>query len=785
MISTPHKNPIGENCGKCGRPVSEEFSGSLTQWVALCRCKLLGADDVSGNTIQVCLHCGKLLRSGRSGTFTQWIFRSDVCKCENPEVIERPIKDLSDDEFKNSAVDLSSLVEIEVDETKFPLERFAPLELISTTCESKIYLSVDRLLGTRVAIKALSVYRPEETIRFQKEVKALAGLSHPGLVKVFDFAEKNGAPYMVMEYVEGGSLRQFLKLNKFLSAKDAQEVMNKLCRIISHCHSNGIFHRDIKPENVLLSDNEGNLELKLVDFGLASNFNTDSKINDTVVGTPLYMAPDVANGREYDARSEVYSLGCVMFELLTGDPPYEADRPLNLLKLHAEAQIPSLSSRMHESDFDPRLDEILARCLAKDPDERYQSVDELLSDINALGQNEPALSPLSEGRRLSIKRYYIWYVFIALALAGVLFYIWLETSTSGKKDDKKKPLVESKFDGELYDPFQVHNTGEFRKVGKEDLEVQLKNSIYKRRSVIPRFSQTDLSGGLLDDSKAIKEFHSLAFNTCRLDGRAFRALGSIPELSSLWLDNCDFKPLDLSHLSISKSLHSLTIDEIANELDKNLVSAVAKVRTLREFKYSAYGANTLSGDCLGDLESMPDLVTLRVHFQKLGKNNFNSLGRLKKLKVLDLTGSKFSSKQSTFLKDLGKIEDLRISCVDMDSNALENLLSIRQLESLTLKYSNVIADDFFQKVLKLPELRSIDLTLCKFESQKSGNFESFRGLDNLFVDDSSYMVLKNCEGLRLAHLYFPSGREKLSQAEWKRLENEYSIGSFPRMRTSR
>lgn len=371
-------------CSLCGKPNQTSFNGSLTQWVSLCRCDQLVSPVESDNTIEICLKCEKRIGAGRSGTFTQWIFRADVCSCPVPKPVAKSIKNLSDGEFEKVIVDLSSIVEIEVDKSKFPIDRFAPLETISSTYNSTIYLSIDRLLGTRVAIKIIKLGKPSDIVRFQKEVKALGSLSHPGLVKVLDFAEKNGAPYMVMEYVEGMSLREYLLRNLKLTVEDTIHVVINLCETLDYCHSKNVLHRDVKPENILISNSTESLEIKLVDFGLACTIDTISSQNSTIAGTPLYMAPDTSNGYKFDVRSEIYSIGCIMFELLTGSPPYEDVSALALLKLHAEAEIPTLSIRSPDDKFDTHLENIVSKCLAKEPADRFHSMEELRSSVSEL-----------------------------------------------------------------------------------------------------------------------------------------------------------------------------------------------------------------------------------------------------------------------------------------------------------------------------------------------------------------------------------------------------------------
>lgn len=387
-------------CPRCGKPTTEKVTGSITQWIAICKCNALGVPaEPNVDPIQVCLTCGNRIDKGRSGTITQWIFRKEHCVCDVPNPIDRAYGASSSKPSDRGAAtalqNTSSQVvesEIEVDTRKFPIDRFAPIALIGTTSESKIYLSIDRILGSKVAIKVMNRRETDSIVQFHKEVKTLASLSHDGIVKVFDFSEINGTPYMVMEYVEGPTLREFLKSNNRVSIDDTLMIVKTLCRTLAYCHSKNVFHRDIKPENILISGTDSeSMEIKLIDFGIAWHTDSTLKPGYTVAGTPQYMAPDSGRGKIYDARTEIYSVGCLMYEMLSGSVPFDADSPLQLLRMHAEEEIPSIRARAHIDDFDSRLEDIILKCLAKEPDDRYQSVDYLLSAIEELaaGKVEP------------------------------------------------------------------------------------------------------------------------------------------------------------------------------------------------------------------------------------------------------------------------------------------------------------------------------------------------------------------------------------------------------------
>ena len=390
--------PNSENlCPRCGKPTTEKVTGSITQWIAICKCNTLGVPaEPSSDPIQVCLTCGNRIDKGRAGTITQWIFRKEYCVCDVPNPIDRAYGPSSSKPLDHDAAtalqNTSSQVvesEIEVDTRKFPIDRFAPIALIGTTSESKIYLSIDRILGSKVAIKVMNRRQTDSIVQFQREVKTLASLSHDGIVRVFDFSEINGTPYMVMEYVEGPTLREFLKSNNRVSIDDTLMIVRTLCRTLAYCHSKNVFHRDIKPENILISGTDSeSMEIKLIDFGIAWHTDSTLKPGYTVAGTPQYMAPDSGRGKIYDARTEIYSVGCLMYEMLSGSVPFDADSPLQLLRMHAEEEVPDIRARTHIDNFDSRLEDIILKCLAKEPDDRYQTVNQLLTALEEIAEEQ-------------------------------------------------------------------------------------------------------------------------------------------------------------------------------------------------------------------------------------------------------------------------------------------------------------------------------------------------------------------------------------------------------------
>ncbi len=203
----------------------------------------------------------------------------------------------------------------------FPKQRYKPLSIIGRGANGVVYMARDRLLGKRVAIKMLQSTHNNTVIDFQREAKIASALNHPGIVRVLDFGADGGQPYLVMEFVRGCSLNDFISDNGPLSVERFVSVGRGLAEAVDHAHKHDIVHRDLKPENIIVPD-DPSLPLVILDFGLARASDIGSNtVAGTIVGTPLYMSPEQAEGLVADWRADIYSLGAVFYFMLTGRPP--------------------------------------------------------------------------------------------------------------------------------------------------------------------------------------------------------------------------------------------------------------------------------------------------------------------------------------------------------------------------------------------------------------------------------------------------------------------------------
>ncbi|MFG2723922.1 Stk1 family PASTA domain-containing Ser/Thr kinase [Streptomyces canus] len=267
---------------------------------------------------------------------------------------------------------------------------------------AEVYLAMDTRLGRTVAVKTLRAdlaRDPSFQARFRREAQSAASLNHPAIVAVYDTGEDYidgvSIPYIVMEYVDGSTLRELLHSGRKLLPERSLEMTIGILQALEYSHRSGIVHRDIKPANVMLTRNG---QVKVMDFGIARAMG-DSGMTMTqtsaVIGTAQYLSPEQAKGEQVDARSDLYSTGCLLYELLTVRPPFVGDSPVAVAYQHVreEAQPPSV----FDPEITPEMDAIVLRALVKDPNYRYQSADEMRADIEACLDGQPVAATAAMG----------------------------------------------------------------------------------------------------------------------------------------------------------------------------------------------------------------------------------------------------------------------------------------------------------------------------------------------------------------------------------------------------
>jgi serine/threonine-protein kinase len=309
------------------------------------------------------------------------------------------------------------------------LDQYQLTELIARSGMASIFKAVDRLSGATVAIKVPYLQFESDVVfygRFQREEAVGRRLDHPNIIKVLTPRHKSRM-YIAMEYVDGISLRAIMRNERPLKTERALDFARQVCDAMVYMHSQGVVHRDLKPENVLVTA-EG--RVKIMDFGIALDESarrlTWSGLS-TTIGTPDYMAPEQVSGRHGDARTDVYALGTMLFEMLTGELPFAGTNVYSMMraKTSEDPQPPS----HFVPDIDPHLQEIILRAIERSPRNRYPSAAEMLADLNApervqITGRAQRLHPHS--LRAQRVRRALWIVLFFSSLAGIFVsLIWL------------------------------------------------------------------------------------------------------------------------------------------------------------------------------------------------------------------------------------------------------------------------------------------------------------------------------------------------------------------------
>ena len=308
------------------------------------------------------------------------------------------------------------------------LDQYELIELIARSGMASIFKARDTLDDATVAIKVPYMQFESDVVffnRFEREEQVGRRLDHPSIIKVLA-PKRKSRMYIAMEYVEGVSLRAIMHDPRQMDPEGALGLARQICEALVYMHSQGVVHRDLKPENILVADGK----VKIMDFGIALDESarrlTWSGLSSTI-GTPDYMAPEQVNGRRGDVRTDIYSLGTILYEMLTGELPYSGANVYNVMKAKT-SEDPQPPTR-YRPDLDPHLEEIVLRAIERNPRERYASAAQMLEDLRdpsrvVIGGRAARLHPRSL-RRMKAKKVILTTGFFASLVGLFVFLIWL------------------------------------------------------------------------------------------------------------------------------------------------------------------------------------------------------------------------------------------------------------------------------------------------------------------------------------------------------------------------
>ena len=309
--------------------------------------------------------------------------------------------------------------------------------MIGTGGMADVYLADDTRLHREVAVKILRsdlARDPAFITRFNKEALSVAALNHPGIVAVYDSGKEKTSsgvmPYIVMEYVEGKTLREILHHGDRLLFDRAIEITEGILNALAYSHKNGIVHRDIKPGNIMITESG---EVKVMDFGIARALaDAGATLTSTwnIVGTAQYLSPEQATGGQADLRSDLYSVGCLLYELISGQPPFTGETPVAIAYQHVSA--PLIPITTYQPNLDPAIDSFFQVALAKDPSNRYQNAAAMLKDLKRLSRGERITAKIPSIKVKTNLRKFIGATLGLIAVLATSFLIFRPDSQSAR-----------------------------------------------------------------------------------------------------------------------------------------------------------------------------------------------------------------------------------------------------------------------------------------------------------------------------------------------------------------
>ncbi|MGD9685012.1 MAG: protein kinase [Candidatus Obscuribacterales bacterium] len=565
-------------------------------------------------------------------------------------------------------------------------DRYEIIETFGEGGMGVVYRALDTVLKKEVAIKALRAGSEAElAARFQREARTLSRLSHRNVVGVLDFGVGDeGMPYMVMDFAAGRNLARILDEEGPLSLDRVASIMSQLCDGLGAAHRQGIIHRDLKPANVIVG--EDGESITIVDFGLArfvdgAGQNATLTRPGTVMGSPFYMSPEQVSGVEADNRSDIYSLGCILFKLLTGSEPFRGETAVETLLIKSKSPPPVLSSAA-DRDFPPELDAIIEGCLALSPGDRFATVEELAAKLSeALGEPGTGEPEPGDSDRVSApsRAGHFAGPAILLLVSGLLLF-WLAAWYLNSSSEPRVPAMRGRQSGEADNGAALYD------------QVPAVKSEYNQDRQQDGASFENVNGGVRVHMAENRHLEKLPKQVAVLELSESKV--SSEGFDRLW----------------NKGIKSLKIWE-SGTIDLKAARSIAHLETLDDLEFNS--CSNLKNEVLAPLVSLPRLRRLSLtNCGGIDDGIVDYLASMPALESLDISGTSFepaSLPRLAALKRLSTLGVARLNLKDEDMHLLSGLavkvLVVSSNHALTAEGIGILAHN--------PSLRQIDLRHCQ------------------------------------------------------------------------
>jgi len=703
--------------------------------------KLSKSATAPGKSGRICLNCGKSSPEGqRAGSFTAFLFKELRCHCSVPKFATGENKRTQvADRIKLRRQTAKSKIQslggesgpIVIGQGTIIGGTFKIVSTIGAGGMGTIYLAQHRTLPQKFALKILaqSLVSEQYWQRFQAEAKTLASLKHPNLVNVYDLGiHENSVFYYSMDYLEGRNLEDILAWDGPQPLERTIEIFLAVLDALAYAHRNGIVHRDIKPANIFIC-NKGTsgAEVKILDFGIAKLVKGDNAGQGLtavgeIFGSPYYMSPEQCMGNAVDARSDIYSVGCSMFETLTGFVPFEADSSLAIALMHEE-KAPPLLSEVTSNQLPPSVDSVIAKCMAKLPRDRYQSSKELALDLERIRDGKDVTEYGTTGGRQAQgsaedeqdeNRTNRWLIPVTIAttllLAGyfALNMVFPTGKPEAEKIEKIKPVPllfdqrvildqDSIVESQANHPFEItpqeHNRikqflterktpySHFSPDRKSLIfdfpsDINLGMVIYKNAAKT-QFIQVEAKGQVKIPANLSSRFDASGYTIAYPDLTKFFRLEDFTSLA--------FRRAGANNTRLGPNLMRLTntrqLDLNYSAVNDSDLSWIDEMKSVNSFNLSF---TNITGEAFSKSKIFTHLNSFEINGMRNITPVLEKIAPDRHLRIVNIGGSKLTAKDFALLSKLTNIESLNIDDFTLKDENLASLARMQSLKSLNL-----------------------------------------------------------------------------------------------------
>lgn len=640
--------------------------------------------------------------------------------------------------------------------------RFTDISFISSGATSSVFSAHDTNLDKTVAIKLLSHANEHKLINFQGEAKTACKLNHKNIVKTLNFGvtRKNDA-YLIMDFVKGQSLESVIQEHGHLPVKQAIQLFMQICDGMIHSHEKKIVHRDLKTANIVVQNyGKDDVNVIVVDFGLArerqSKEHTQGSSGGNVKGSPLFISPEQAKGLHGDERSDIYSLGCIVFRALTGKWVFTADDLFELLRKHVEEPPPQLNDVAPDLEFDPMLEQLVKHMLEKDPDRRYQTtkeVREAFAQIQAefaaresgAAKHDVQLAPPAPPRRIRAQLFYTLVVTVALMMVGSTWF-FLQNNYANIHTAEKKKRTESR-PMMLDRLFRVESTAFMSHLDKTQYIV--KDSTLLEDSDLVCFDGTALQTPNINMSYAVKlsgeglahlsqiRGLNLELNFTKFTEAGYRTLGSLENLEGVALGGTNVANEQWEYLAKLPRLKEVGLDQ-CEFLDDNCVKTISQCRSLHTF-------------------------VARDKKTKLTDKSIEHLSHCPALEFLQIDGADITDEGLKPILQHKQMADLRLNrCNKLTGKSLRAIVdAFPNLHLLGFGFTNVKTEDL-TCLAKLKKIEFLEIPGVPIYDEQMKMFGQMNDLKWLYLSDVK------CTEKGLRYLY--PLRKQLRKLVWMKID---------------